>query len=89
MNLFAITAERECKDCETRYTPPTTRGAAAFYLVAGLLVMAVGSYGLAMNVSLISEGFGSAGLPLCLGLTAFGGLGVWNGVRALWNSRKV
>jgi hypothetical protein len=55
--LVAFTNDRECKNCGTRYTPPTPLWAAVVFIVVGLLILLINIAGIAVAASARSVSF--------------------------------
>jgi len=88
--LVAFTWDRVCRECETRYTPPTPLWAAVVFLAVGFLFVVIGFGSIVLR--LVSPGPEAAlGVPAmaCEGfLGVLGVLAVVQGFRALARPEK-
>lgn len=81
----AFVWDRVCKECGTRYTPPTPQWAALVFLCAGLL-LGIGS----LLFALFSIAAGDVLGLVCLGFTGLMGcLAIFHGLRCLFNPGDV
>lgn len=84
--LIAFTWDRVCKECDTRYTPPTPVWAGVVFILAGLPLVLVGL------LSLLGQMMARPN-PLGLACTGFLGLlgllAILQGVRTLSRPGKV
>jgi hypothetical protein len=84
----AFTWDRACKQCNTRYTPPTPMWAGWVFILAGLPLAGLGVVSILLR---IAQG-NVLGLPamVCEGFLALlGCLAIFHGIRALSNPGKV
>lgn len=84
----AFMKDRICRECGTRYAPPTPMWAAIVFIVAGGILGAVGLVGL-LGV-LFGHAGGALASLVCGGVAVFAGCAaIYHGIRCLANPGKV
>jgi hypothetical protein len=82
----AFTDDRVCKECGTRYSPPTPLWAALVFIVGGLLLAGAGAiFFFVFVLSLRGGRFPAIDIALEVGIMVMGGLAAAHGFRCLAN----
>ena len=81
--FIAFRWDRVCKECETRYTPPTPQWAAILFLLVGVILAGIGG----MSIGLAAP---RGSFPVCGGFLGFLGLlSLAHGIRSLKSPGRV
>jgi hypothetical protein len=83
---MAFTKDRVCSDCQIQYTPPTPLWAAIVFIVAGLIPLLLGMFGIIATVIVEhDQGKNMNATPLFVmgGLTVLGVFAIAHGIRTL------